>query len=136
MNGKARGFSLVEALVALAVLGVGLAGTGHYLGQVFRCSAEARAQTQALALAEAEIDRFRSLTNYQPLKVGTLTGTRHFHGAQRLYQIQWRLHPLPGQALCRLSVRIRWVEPDGPAGLHLSTLLSLHEPEQRARRLR
>jgi type IV pilus assembly protein PilV len=56
----ARGFSLVEALVALVILSVGLLGCGHLMLNALRESSLALARTRAVYLISDMIERIRA----------------------------------------------------------------------------
>ena len=61
------GFSLVEVMIAAAVLAIGLLAVAQLQGALFRASAEARAFSQATALAKDKIEELRA---YNTLRTG------------------------------------------------------------------
>ena len=58
-NSVPRGFSLIEVLVAVVVLSVGLLALAALQGQLVRGGSSAKAQTQAMALAQQTLEQFR-----------------------------------------------------------------------------
>lgn len=56
-----NGFTLIEALIALAVFSVGLLVVAQFHGSLMRTSGESKAASEALYMAQAEIDEMRSL---------------------------------------------------------------------------
>lgn len=59
-RGAARGFSLIEVLIAVVVLSVGLLALGALQAALVRNSSETKARSGALALAEEHLENLRS----------------------------------------------------------------------------
>ncbi len=73
------GFSLLEVLIAVVVLSFGLLALTALQSRIFQASAEAKAQTVALALAKGKIEdmrSFMSMAQYQGLTTGSDTSTQ------------------------------------------------------------
>ena len=60
--GNQSGFSLTEALVAFAVIAIGLLAVASFQSGLFRQSAYNKAQTEALALAQQKIEQLKHYT--------------------------------------------------------------------------
>jgi type IV pilus modification protein PilV len=60
MNTSQRGFSMIEVLIAVVVLGFGLMALAALQTTIIRSSAETKAQTIALQLAKDKIEDLRS----------------------------------------------------------------------------
>jgi type IV pilus assembly protein PilV len=60
INGGQAGFSLIEVLVALIVLGIGMLGMGKMLILSMKSNSTAYSNTQAMSLASAMLDRIRA----------------------------------------------------------------------------
>ena len=54
-NRKVRGFSMIEVLIAVVVLGFGLMALAALQTSIIRSSAETKAQTVALQLAKDKV---------------------------------------------------------------------------------
>ena len=63
MNSLQRGFSMIEVLIAVVVLGFGLMALAALQTTIIRSSAETKAQTIALQLAKDKIEDLRSFQN-------------------------------------------------------------------------
>lgn len=57
---RARGFNLIEAMIAIIVLSVGLLALAALQSRLIRASADGKMQSAALAMAKAEIERQRT----------------------------------------------------------------------------
>ena len=66
---RVRGFSLIEVLVAAAILSVGLLALGSLQVSLVRSSADAKAYTVALSLAKDKVEELRTFSNVR----GTLS---------------------------------------------------------------
>lgn len=78
MNRKVRGFSMIEVLIAVVVLGFGLMALAALQTSIIRSSAETKAQTVALQLAKDKVEdlrAFQTLAGYQALTSGNDTAT-------------------------------------------------------------
>lgn len=60
--GNQSGFSLTEALVAFAIIAIGLLAVASFQSGLFRQSAYNKAQTEALALAQQKIEQLKHYT--------------------------------------------------------------------------
>lgn len=78
MKRKSRGFSMIEVLIAVVVLGFGLMALAALQTSIIRSSAETKAQTVALQLAKDKVEdlrAFQTLAGYQALTSGNDTAT-------------------------------------------------------------
>jgi type IV pilus modification protein PilV len=76
INKKTRGFSMIEVLIAVVVLGFGLMALAALQTSIIRSSAETKTQTVALQLAKDKVEDLRSfqtLAGYQALTSGNDT---------------------------------------------------------------
>lgn len=76
MKRNSRGFSMIEVMISVVVLGFGLMALAALQTSLIRSSAETKAQTVALQLAKDKLEDLRSfdtLTGYQAVTTGTDT---------------------------------------------------------------
>jgi type II secretion system protein I len=102
------GFTLIEALVALAVLGIAIVTALEASSQILRSQAAALREREAIALAEAKLNELSaaprdSVYAWLPERAGRITL------AGRDYTWHTRLGREPGtRALWRAAVRVEW----------------------------
>ena len=98
---KLQGMALIEALVASAVLGTGLAAATHLTLHTLHTASDTRQRTVALALALDAMDCHQSGRTGCALQVSnTVQGTA--------YSLQVQVQTRPGLALEDLQVRVQW----------------------------
>jgi prepilin-type N-terminal cleavage/methylation domain-containing protein len=71
---RQSGFSMIEVLVAVAILGFGLLALAALQTVIIRSSSESKAQSVAIALAKEKIEffrRFTDITGYQAIDAGS-----------------------------------------------------------------
>ncbi|WJW75088.1 prepilin-type N-terminal cleavage/methylation domain-containing protein [Thiohalobacter sp. IOR34] len=132
---RMAGFTLIEALLAMALLAVGLVGAARFQALALRSGAEARARTEALALAQRQIETLRGFTRHGRFLTQPTSGRRQLQGVHRRYRLSWRSTPMPDPELRRVEVRVDWRGPGGGNELRLITLIAGHDPQRSAWRL-
>lgn len=102
MSGRsAQGMALIEALVASAVLGIGLAAATRLTLHTLHTANDTRQRTVALALAMDAMDCHQSGRAGCALQASTtVQGTT--------YNLQSQVQMRPGLALEDLQVRVQW----------------------------
>jgi type IV pilus modification protein PilV len=63
MISKSRGFTLIEVLIALVVIGVGLVGVVQFQGKVLKSATDSELRSIAYSIAESELERLRSFSS-------------------------------------------------------------------------
>jgi len=110
-----RGFTIVEALVAVLILNVGLLGLVTTAGAVTRMIGQGRITTVAAALAGEQLEALRSQGCPAP---GSGSETRD--GVTVAWQVG--VPPFPRARI--LLVGVQWVTPRGPRADSITTVHS------------
>lgn len=98
---SAQGMALIEALVASAVLGIGLLAATRLTLYTLNTASDTRQHTVALSLALDVMDCHQSGRTGCPLQTSaTVQGTT--------YSLQSQVQTRPGLALEDLQVRVQW----------------------------
>ena len=130
-----RGSSLMEALVALAVMAVGMVGLVASQSPLRQASDVARQRSEAVRIAQAEIERLRAFTalagpggaSYADMADATTTLVGTNATFTRTTHIEAMAAPRPGTAL---SVAVSWTDrTDQRQGIQLATLIAGIAPE-------
>ena len=102
MNRRHRGFTLLEVLIALAVISIGLLALGRSAAQQVTIQAGLQERTMALWVADNVITEVR--LNRRELQPG------RFQGSQRMGRQEWHwdllVQPSPDPAVLRLDVAV------------------------------
>lgn len=109
MRGRARGFSVVEALVGAALAGIALAGLTAVAALATESLRSARDRSTALALAHERLELLRA----GPRADGT---EERVGGGGTSFTISWHAEDGRGEA-SRLAAHVAW----GPRRLDLAT---------------
>jgi type IV pilus modification protein PilV len=128
---KKKGFSLIEVMVAVLILGVGMLGLAKIQGITFLNSAASRMQTHAVNLAQEKIEEFRNyakISTYTAMATDS-TGT-DIVGANVIFTRTWAVTTCPNSVLCKnVSVLVEWDGVDGIANkVNLTSQISEAEP--------
>lgn len=130
-----RGISLVEALLALAVMAIGMVSLLGVQSTLRHSSDVARQRSEAVRIAQAEIERWRAFTalaggagtNYADLADATTTMAGTNATFTRTTDITALGGPRPGTAL---SVTVSWQDrTDQTQRIQLATLIAGIAPE-------
>lgn len=114
----ASGFTLLEVLVALAILGTAVLATLQLLGGVSATSRKAQSYTEAMALAEAKMEE---LLGAGPEAILSADGeAARFPPPHGAYRFEVEGTRMAGRALVEVRVRVDWEGPD-PGSLTLAT---------------
>ena len=118
------GFTLVEALVALGIFAVGMAALMPLAISNVRANSNAAVRTEALALAQEEIERFRATTFSDMPAVGASGTPTVIDG---VFTRQWNVSAVPapltgdGDDLRRVRVVVSWNLADSTGSVTLTT---------------
>ena len=102
---KARGMAMVEALVASALLGMGLLGATRLVTHALSAALQTRQEVQAQALASEALGCATARTEPCPL-----AATVQHQGVG--YTVQLQLSPL-GRALSEVQAQVQWRSSPG-----------------------
>ena len=109
---RSSGFSLIEVLVALVILGVGLMGLARLQLYLLASTADTAAYDHAIRLANDQLEalRFARLAGGLPM-----TGADEQTAQGLVFNRTWTVNCDAGQA-CHANVVLRWREPRADAG--------------------
>lgn len=144
MSSSVRGFSLIEALVALLVVAFGMMGIAAFHFTLSRSADLAKQRTEATRIAEREIDRLRSfvqtapdgntadgrLTYAEDLAVGTVNlaqvqGENATFRPQRVISLPTGAVPTAGETYRWVTMIVNWLDRTGTdQQVALSTTIS------------
>lgn len=118
---SARGFTLVEALVAIVILVVGVLGAASLTGALMQSNRDATDRTRALELVRHKVEQIQSqgyydvVTGSDSRAVGGVTFTR-----------SWTVTPdSPIAGLRDVQVNVTWTDQDGNHTVRTRTLKGL-----------
>ncbi|NOQ17486.1 MAG: hypothetical protein GQ581_10545 [Methyloprofundus sp.] len=110
---KMGGFSILEALIASIVVGVGMLGLAKLQGITLANSSESRLRTDALNLAQEKIEQLRTFSNqttYDALANAADTSV----GSNATFTRNWTITGCSNAVSCqRASVTVTWVDQAG-----------------------
>ncbi|MFW9610718.1 MAG: type IV pilus modification PilV family protein [Fluviibacter sp.] len=109
---RSAGFSLIEVLIALVVLGVGLMGLARLQLHLLASTADSAAYDHAVRLANAQLEslRFTRLTGGVPV-----SGADEQSVQGLVFSRRWTVNCTSGD-LCQIAAQVRWREPRAIAG--------------------
>lgn len=118
-----RGFTLLEALITLAILGVGLTGTAKLQSLVFARMLDARAQNEAVQFTMEEIEQLRYQSRYAGAELA-LPLRNTLRGAHSFYRMQAVETSGDSGSVRQLDFTTRWSTPGSDGSLSVSTLFT------------
>jgi prepilin-type N-terminal cleavage/methylation domain-containing protein len=108
-NDNQQGFSLVELLIALAILALSmLAAASMQFGSI-RNNASGNMVTQANMLAKAKMEELKSTTDLSTLGPGEEAGIDAAGQAGGIYKRSWTVESL-GSTARRITVTVQWTK--------------------------
>ena len=135
----ARGFSLIESLIALALVAFGLLTLVGVNAKLARSEDFARQQAEAARLAQAKIEDLRSFTQitvaagvvaWDSLAGGTDTlSANAAYATNTSFKRTWRLLGAPADPMRNIQVLVSWTDRGGDAqSLNYSSVISRSDP--------
>ena len=135
------GFTLIEALVSLVVMGFGILAMAGMQAGLSRNADDAKQRTEAIRLAQEKIEFFRSFTGIDSTVVGqgaisatalnwnALAGSADSITTNAVYTRTWRIGGSASDSLRGLTVNVAWTDRTGAAqAVSLSSVLSKSNP--------
>ncbi|MGL1835086.1 type IV pilus modification PilV family protein [Rhodocyclaceae bacterium SMB388] len=133
---RSHGFTLIEALVSVAIMGFGLMALSRFQTLMIQGTGFNREQTIAVELAEARLEAFRSFETLAPDGDGLSYATDITDGSDELsaglatFSRNWTVveRTTPGRHKA-VRVGVAWVDAHGvPREVEAATLISANNP--------
>ncbi len=128
---QARGFTLIEALVTLMLVSVGLLGLAQLQVRALTASANSKAQTTAVGLAQQKIEELRGIR--YDLLASSADQPAAQPGDNAAYSRRWSVTPAATSALAykAVSITTSWQSAEGETrSLTLGTVIAQTTPAQ------
>lgn len=121
-NRARRGFTLVETMIAMAILGGGLLAVAVMQFEAIQFGSRGRHQTQAANIAQSRVDELQG----RPWAALAVTAgwtapvtVNHVvndggNRVQQAYAVSWRVADLVADLTRTIDVRVSWNEPKRP----------------------
>ena len=113
-----NGFTLLETMVALAILGLSIMAMLQLFSGAADSARRVRAQTEAMALAQSHMELLLTEAEADRANRGTLEGT--FQGPFHRYRYEVVRIRLTDRNLMEIRLRVIWSDP-GAGQIELST---------------
>lgn len=142
-RGNQFGFAIVEALIALVIMGFGILALAGMQAALSRNADDAKQRTEAVRLAQEKIESFRSYTGIAATVVGQSTpsttalnwnalaasGTDPSITTNAVYARTWAMSGSSADPMRGLTVNVAWTDRAGEAQkVTLSSVLSKTDP--------
>ena len=138
------GFSLIEAMLAFLVVGIGLLGLAKLQSGFFKSNGSSRVYTAALNYAQQKIEQLRSFASESdytsrfselldsPESCDPLTKDSLCQGINAGLERTWSIADCPDDLPCRrVEVNVVWTDADGiKQTVALSSFIAAYEPVQ------
>ncbi|WP_038055990.1 prepilin-type N-terminal cleavage/methylation domain-containing protein [Thioalkalivibrio sp. ALJ9] len=114
-----RGISLIEALVAVAIVSVGLLAIAKLHGELLSSAGDSKARAEAMQIAEGEIEKLRNATTRDDLVARLDKVAQEASGKNTEFALQWGWgdagRPLAGNSINAFEpqVTIQWTDRRG-----------------------
>ena len=135
------GFTIIEALISLAIMGFGILSLAGMQQSLSRNADDAKQRTEAVRLAQEKIEEFRSFTGIASTVVGqgatsgtalnwdALTGGTDSITTNAAYTRTWTIGGSITDAMRGLTVGVAWTDRTGAnQAISLSSVLSKSDP--------
>lgn len=123
---RSAGFSLIEALIALSILGVGLLALAAMQLHAMRGGESGRRTSEASALAQARMEQLQRATwgDVAPTGGWTAGSTVSSPGQSDVaYEVRWRIADVVAGSTRSIDVQVNWDEPErGSRSLAISSM--------------
>ncbi|MCF8014226.1 type IV pilus modification PilV family protein [Lamprobacter modestohalophilus] len=111
---RVSGITIIEALIALVIVGVGMLGLVKLQSQSMMALGDSRTKTQALALAQDKIEELRGFVNYSVYEVYSDSASDDFSGVNASLTRAWTISDCPGSVECKqVNVSVVWSDHNG-----------------------
>ena len=132
---KSSGFTLIEIMIALSLLGIGLLSLAAMQLTAMQYGTRGRHLTKAAAVAEARMEELtrRTWVNLAPTAwTAPLTVNEVIQGptnqTEQVYQVSWRIADVDSGRTRSIDVRVQWTERNRPTRQYaISSLRFNHE---------
>lgn len=138
---RQRGFTLLEAMIALLVVAFGMLGLASMQTQLSRSSEVAMQRSEATRLAQQQIETMRAFTtttgtsaaSWATLVASSATPQTRSVG-QHAYAVSWSVGGATADKMRPVSVAVTWDDRAGQAqGVTLNTVISQTDPTDAGR---
>lgn len=120
-----RGVTLIESLIALALLALGAAAIGDFMTSQIRHAATNHITTQAYSHAADELERIRALPFAE-----MLGGTRKVTTGEIDYTIHATVNSgVPAPSMKAVAVTVSWHDPLGARSIDVHTVYTQVTPD-------
>jgi len=131
---RAKGFGLMEVLLATVVLGIGVVGIAQFQGNVYKGGSISKQRAEALKIAEQKLEELRhfsTATDYEQQITSSLSGTNTLANttindrSTTVYSL--KAYAIPGSAgrSATLSVEVSWPDQTAEGAVTPSTTIQL-----------
>jgi len=117
------GFTLLEALLTLLILGFGLVAVARLQTTVLIEGQQTKSLAEAATLARSQIESLRFAANLYSAPGESASGQKTHSGLHETYHIKWQLRPAPDNAFTHTEVSVLWTDRFGSHTTRLATLL-------------
>jgi type IV pilus assembly protein PilV len=111
---RRAGFTILEALIAMSILGVGLLALAAMQLFALRGGESGRRTTEAAAIAETRMEQLQraTWTDVAPTGGWTAASTLSSPGQSGVeYNVKWRIADVVAGATRSIDVQVTWTEP-------------------------
>lgn len=121
------GFTLLEVMIALLILGIGLLGLGSLQIVAIRSNAVSSEMTYATMLSESRLEAFRNL-DYDAVSSGSETVAADTETKGIAYNLQWTVNDdTPGTDMKTIVLTVTWTGSTAgqPTAQHSATFATI-----------
>ncbi|WP_459991691.1 type IV pilus modification PilV family protein [Methylosoma difficile] len=126
------GFTLIEALIAALVVGIGMMGLAKLQGQFFLAGSDARMRTQAINLAQEKIEALRNFANKNTYTAFASGSNEEIiqNSSSANFTRSWEIGDCPNTVNCKnIEVSVRWTDPqDQTQTVQLNSYIAEADP--------
>lgn len=132
-----RGFTLIEAMIALLVLAVGLLGLARYQSAVLKSSGDTKARTEALAIAEQKIEQLRSFSTEAGFDAMASGTGATITGSNAVFTPQWVVAHITTPAVyAQVTMTVSWNDSRGVTqSVQLASYIGRNDPAKAGKEL-